>query len=270
MLRKVANRLGLEITRTPRPKTSWVKEIIQKTGRHLGFHIRYAREEEQVRREYEPITTYASYSPWNSDENFITLYDKIKDHTLVDIYRCYEIWSLVGQVSKLDQGSIIEVGTWKGGTGAILAKAATHFGIRENVYLCDTFEGVVKATDEDSVYTGGEHSDTSRELVESFLSDTVGVQNVTILQGIFPEETSEPIENRKFRLCHVDVDVYQSSKDVVDWVWERLVVHGIVVYDDYGYHECDGITKHVNEQMGMDDRLVFYNLNGHAVIVKLK
>ncbi len=48
-----------------------------------------------------------------------------------------------------------------------------------------------------------------------------------------------------------------------------MVPHGIVVYDDYGHFACDGITKHVEEQMELEDRIVLYNLNGHAVVIKL-
>jgi len=42
-----------------------------------------------------------------------------------------------------------------------------------------------------------------------------------------------------------------------------------MVYDDYGFEVCPGITRLVNEQMGMSDRIVFHNLNGHAIVLKL-
>jgi O-methyltransferase len=42
------------------------------------------------------------------------------------------------------------------------------------------------------------------------------------------------------------------------------------VYDDYGFEACDGITKYVEEQIACPDRLVMHNLNGHALIVKMK
>jgi len=265
----MASKFGVKITKRDKPKTSFFKETIQRLGAHLGYDIRYDRPEDDGPKEYDTIQTYASYSPWNTDPAFRDAYQKIRDYTLVDVYRCYEIWKLVEQVSKLKEGACIEIGTWKGGTGGIIAKSAELFGISDSVYLCDTFTGVVKAGSEDSVYEGGEHSDASRELVEDLLENILKVDNVKILQGIFPDDTSDKIENEKFRFCHIDVDVYQSSKDAVEWVWERLVPHGVIVYDDYGYHECDGITKHVEEQMNMEDRMVFYNLNGHAVIIKL-
>jgi O-methyltransferase len=47
-----------------------------------------------------------------------------------------------------------------------------------------------------------------------------------------------------------------------------MPVGGVVVYDDYGFLRCDGITRHVDEQRGRPDRRVIHNLNGHAVVVK--
>lgn len=44
---------------------------------------------------------------------------------------------------------------------------------------------------------------------------------------------------------------------------------GLIVYDDYGFEMCPGITRLVDEPMGMSDRTIFHNLNGHAVVLKL-
>jgi O-methyltransferase len=93
---------------------------------------------------------------------------------------------------------------------------------------------------------------------------------VTILEGIFPDQTAQLIEEERFRFCHIDVDVYDSAKGIVEWVWDKMVVGGIIVYDDYGFEACDGITKYVEEQIACPDRLVMHNLNGHALIVKMK
>ncbi len=47
------------------------------------------------------------------------------------------------------------------------------------------------------------------------------------------------------------------------------LVGAIVIYDDYGYANCAGITRHVEEQRGKQDRIILHNLNGHAIIIKL-
>lgn len=38
------------------------------------------------------------------------------------------------------------------------------------------------------------------------------------------------------------VDVYQSAKDIVEWAMPRLTRGGVVVFDDYGFRNCEGVT----------------------------
>ena len=147
---------------------------------------------------------------------------------------------------------------------------ASYAILKDPIYLCDTFFGVVKAGEKDGSYIGGEHADASREIVEDLLG-SLGVEpgQVEILEGIFPEDTGHLVQEQKFRFCHIDVDVYQSAKDVLEFVWPRLIPGGIVVFDDYGFSGTDGVTKLVNEMFSRPDRLVLYNLNGHAVLIKI-
>ena len=95
------------------------------------------------------------------------------------------------------------------------------------------------------------------------------LDNAEILEGIFHDDSSRYLGRHGFRSCHVDVDVYQSASDIVDWIWDRIVTGGVMVYDDYGFAGCDGITRFVNEQATAEHRLVIHNLNGHAIVVKI-
>jgi len=220
-------------------------------------------------QEYDPIFPIARYSPWNLDADFLKTYSVIRRNTLVDIYRCWELWTLLEQAAKLPDGAILEVGVWRGGTGALLARKATLLGLQAPTYLCDTFTGVVKAADRDTVYKGGEHADTSVEHVQSLLQ-SFGASQAKILKGIFPDETASLIPaGTTFRLVHVDVDVYQSAKDVLIWSWSRVLPGGIVVFDDYGDIGTTGVKQLVNESIPRPDRLVIHNLNGHGILVKV-
>jgi O-methyltransferase len=242
------------------------KKVLESIFRALGFNI-YIRKIPTEGFLYQPVFPAASYSPWLGDRAFLDTYAIIKQNTLVDQYRCFELWELVGQVKKLS-GAIIEIGVWQGGTGGLISKKATLEGINSNVYLCDTFEGVVKTGENDTVYVGGEHSDTSQQIVEKLLG-TLGTKNVKILKGIFPDDTEQLVVDSDFRLCHIDVDVYQSAKDILEWVWPKLVRGGIVVFDDFGFETCVGIAQLINEEKTKNDRTIIQNLNGHAIIVKL-
>ncbi len=255
-----ANRFGFDITRLPQSSPYIPSQIPPQISPQSSSMV----------MEYEPVKPLATYSPWNKDNQFQSLFASIEGFTLVDKYRCFELWKLVEQTAKLNSGSLIEIGVWRGGTGALIAKQAKNFGIRDSVFLCDTFSGVVKAGVNDSVYKNGEHADTSLQTVEELILKRMNLDNVELLAGIFPEQTGHLIEGLQFRFCHIDVDVYQSAKDIVEWIWNKMVPGGIIVYDDYGFSGCTGITKFVNEQIMIKDRFIIHNLNGHAIIVKLQ
>jgi O-methyltransferase len=207
------------------------------------------------------------YAPWLLDQAFALTYAKAKRNTLVDIHRCYEIYDLVREVSRVE-GNLIEVGVWRGGTAAIIASAAKRWKPASKVYLCDTFYGVVKAGCMDSTYKGAEHSDTSAAAVDSFLKE-LDLDNFEILEGIFPEETAMALPVGKIALCHIDVDVYQSAADIVAWVKPRMPRGAMIVFDDYGFYQCDGITRLVNELREDQGWMFIYNVNGHAILIKM-
>ncbi len=214
----------------------------------------------------------ANYAPWQGDEAFMKIYKQIKNNTLVDIYRCYELWQLVQKVQTLNaHAAVLEVGVWRGGTAGIMAQQLSNLKSTATIYLADTFTGVAKAGANDSFYTGGEHSDTSRHIVEDVLKNKCQYPHYKILKGIFPEDTANNIDaNEQFGLCHIDVDVYDSAKDILEWVWNKLIPVGVVVFDDYVFHTFTGVTKLVEEYRNHSDRQIIHNLNGHAIMIKLR
>jgi O-methyltransferase len=247
-----------------------LKRIVKSALRTAGLEVRQTRElpfrAPDIR--HAEMSPAATYSPWLSDEEFRTTYQAVGSNTLVDRYRCYELWQLTAEVAKLTAGDIIEIGVWRGGSGALVARKCQLVGIPNAVYLCDTFSGVVKAGSLDGTYRGGEHADTTKAAVLD-LCKQLHLDQVQILNGIFPDDTGHLVSDCRFRLCHIDVDVYRSASDIVEWIWPRMVPGGIIVYDDYGFHSCSGITRFVNEERMKQDRLVIHNLNGHAVVIKM-
>jgi O-methyltransferase len=212
------------------------------------------------------LVSWATYSPWLTDGDFLEDDAETGRRSLVDIYRRYELAQMVRQTSKVP-GDILEVGVWRGGTGCLMALTAQRIGSKATVFLCDTFVGVVKAGVNDIAWKGGEFSNTSKEMVEEFVKSK-NISNVVILPGIFPDETGDPIADRQFSLCHIDVDVYASAKDVFEWVWPRLSIGGVVIFDDYGFRGTRGVTLFANECSLLRTGVFVYNLNGHALMVK--
>lgn len=240
-----------------------LKSTINRTLRRVGYEIRSVG---RAGTAFEQIIPYSTYSPWNEDLEFQRLFQKIRPNTMTDLFRCHSLWKLVEQTAKIE-GALVEVGVWRGGSGAIIAKKAELCNIKDTVYLCDTFTGVVKASQLDEAYVGGEHANTSQETVQQLLAE-LSIENVKILKGIFPDETADQIKENKIRFCHIDVDVYQSAREVFEWIWPKLSVGGIIVYDDFGFEGLAGIRKHIQEVINQKNLVFIHNINGHGIIIK--
>ncbi|MCK5018019.1 MAG: class I SAM-dependent methyltransferase [Candidatus Peribacteraceae bacterium] len=244
------------------------KQSVQAIFRAMGYNI--SKVPPEPKGIYDWIRSdYSTYSPWIGDKCFKDLYKQIEFYTMVDIYRLYELWTLVPEIKHI-VGDVIEVGSWKGGSSGLLAHQIYRYAPGKTLHICDTFTGVVKCTNKDANYKDGQHNNASAKEVRDLLENKLGLYNYQIYEGTFPEDMYLKFHKEKFSLIHIDVDIHDSTKDCMDYLWPRLSVGGIVVYDDYGYHGTPGISSYVNSQRLMDDRLVIHNLNGHAIVVKLK
>ena len=214
---------------------------------------------------HEQIIPKATYAPWRDDDVFNRLLKLVHGATLVDKYRLYELYSLAASPSA-SGGDFLEVGVWKGGSAAILgARAEMLAGV--HLWLADTFTGVPAACcPHDTLYRGGEHADTTVVDVRRLLGEC-GVSNYEILVGRFPEDTGGVVTGKVFRFVHIDVDSYESAASVFRWVYPRVCRGGLIVFDDYGFWGCEGVTAFVNE-LRNEGITVIQNLNGHAIIPK--
>jgi len=210
-----------------------------------------------------PVHSYPYDAPWLTDREFSPLYEAIRHHTLVDRPRCYSLYLLLETIQRVP-GDVLEVGTWRGGTGGLFAARLPD----KTVYLADTFRGVVKSSPWEH-YKDKAHDDTSAELVEKFLRKDLGLKNVELLTGVFPEETGRRIQGKAFALVYLDVDVYRSTRDAFRYIWDQVSPSGIVAFDDYGMiSACGGVKAFVDEIRGDADKIFIHNLNGQAYIIK--
>lgn len=208
----------------------------------------------------------ATLAPWLSDAEFLRVFESVMNDTLLDAYRLFELWCLVEETSKIE-GNIVEVGVWRGGSGCLMAFKEKSLKNKGIIHLCDTFCGVVKAGVMDSGYRGGEHWNASSNMVKN-LARRLSLKNIAIHSGIFPDETGNAVIASPIRLLHIDVDVYKSAKDTVAFLWNRMPPGSVIVFDDYGFAGCEGVTKYVEELRRSLNAIFVHNLNGHAVFVK--
>ncbi|WP_131783512.1 TylF/MycF/NovP-related O-methyltransferase [Legionella gresilensis] len=246
-------------------KAKFSSNVRQVIASMLHFPLKFLIPKLRNYRDHSTLISNATYSPWRTDEQFLKVIQLVKSNTLLDNMRLYEIWQLANQVNHLP-GHAIEIGSWRGGSGCLIAHRLAQENKETKVFLCDTFRGIVKASKHDLFYQGGELA--SDEHVITDLVERIQLQNVTTLPGIFPEETGNQVKDYMFKFAHIDVDVYQSAHDAFEWLLPRLTHGAIVVFDDYGFFSTNGIRDYVDELQGRQDLKIIRNLNGQAVVIK--
>lgn len=224
------------------------------------------------------FSLHNSYAPWAQETHLSPVLRDIlpafyevtecSKYTLVDIYRFWTIYEALYSIKSI-KGDVLEVGVYRGGTAAFIAHILKHFCSPSHFYLCDTFSGVVKATQNDTAYKGGEHADTNVQCVEKLISKYLAHANFTILQGIFPEETAGMIQSNVFKFCHIDVDTYQSAADVFSYILPKMKENGIVIFDDYATQGLEGMTRFCNELKHRNDLITFHMFNGQFMVIKI-
>lgn len=220
---------------------------------------------------HQKIFPRATYSPWINDIKFQSAYQIAKNYTLIDEYRMYELYQLALQAAKLN-GDFLEVGVWRGGSSAMIQSAIKNLDSKNRFYIADTFKGVVKAGSVyDTKYKGGEHNDAKISDVKRLFKQ-IKLSEPKILVGIFPDEY-KTLDIKKIVFVHCDVDAYESTKDIIEWCIPKMVKGGVIVLDDYGFSSCEGVTSYVNfiaQDLLLRKNFRFiYNLNGHAILIKL-
>jgi len=135
-------------------------------------------------------------------------------------------------------GAAAELGVYKGGITRMLALMLPD----KRVIGFDTFAGLPALKHTIDYHTEGEYSAEFAE-VSKYLSD---LPNVELRQGVFPD-TTNGLHDEQFCLVHLDADFYESTRLALSFFWPKMVEGGIIVLDDYGWKNTEGVTKAVDD-----------------------
>lgn len=174
-------------------------------------------------------------------------------------YEAYTVYSVAKSQSKLD-GDMAEIGVFQGGSAKLICEAKEN----KKLHLFDTFEGLPELSDKDThfgmtYWKKNQFNDTSIESVKNYLSK---YENVFFYKGEFPS-TAGPVENARFSFVHLDVDLYQSTLDCLNFFYPRLVQGGIILTHDY---HTNGVRSAFDEFFS-DKKIPIVELPGSQCMV---
>lgn len=242
-----------------------LKEIFRSSLASVGLKGRKERRKHAKAGMIPDADLYCPlFSPWLGQGEFGRLYALAAPKTLVSRDRCYVLWSLLRQAMRIS-GDIWECGVYKGGTAAMMAAMVReHAEQKKKLFLFDTFKGMPETEAEKDWHEKGDFGDTSLEAVSRY----VGVDEFCVVrQGLIPD-TFKGLERAQIAFAHIDVDIYRSVLDCLDFIWPRLTVGGFVVCDDYGFSTCPGARAAVDEFFTAEACVPLCLPTGQAVVFK--
>ena len=146
-------------------------------------------------------------------------------------------------------GEIIEFGVYRGGSIISLAKCLKELKIKNKVvYGLDTFEGLPKSSTNDKVpnYYKGAMVENNLDKVKNILIENK-VDDVTFLiKGLF-QDTLKNLKDKKFCFAYVDCDLYEGTKQALEFLLPRTSKGGIIFIDDFYSSNWVGVKKAVLE-----------------------
>ena len=141
----------------------------------------------------------------------------------------------------------------------------------KNCHLFDSFEGMSDPTAEDLRQDGSTPwrkglLAATEVLLRNNLRDFASV--IQIHKGWIPARF-EDIEDERFCLVHIDVDLFEPTRDSVAFFYPRMVPNGIMVCDDYGFESCPGAKRAIDEFFHDKPEHVLHLPSGQCLIVKV-
>ena len=215
------------------------------------------------------------------DEKF----HQLNIHNIRDTLIWYE---KLNEISGI-KGCIVECGVGRGRSLLIIAALnkllSKEEGGARNIFAYDSFEGFPEPTKEDVSYRKPHKGEWSKspsgkytytpEFIKLVLTEADVLFedcNFTIKKGFF-NDTLKTFPEEPIALLHIDADLYQSYKDVLLNLYNKVVVGGIVVFDDFFADESNnerwpGARVAVTEFLGEEVKKLKVSSKGSFYLIK--
>ncbi len=200
---------------------------------------------------------------WKEDEFFLELYNEIKNQTVLNPNKLFELYQLAKSVQN-PEGDVAELGVFRGGSARLLAKLFNKYSPTKKILLFDTFQGLPTSDKNQDIFQKGGISITSYEEVQKYLQDC---PNIVIHKGLF-SETLPKIQNQHFCFVHVDADLYSSILECCDFFYPKMTKGGIILFDDYGNLCAPGAKSAVNEFFADKTEFPIWLSSGQCMVIK--
>ena len=141
----------------------------------------------------------------------------------------------------------------------------SFLNLKGRTILFDTFEGFLDKENlhKDDVFKYDGYNEL-KDIIKN-----LKLKNVNVFKKYFPVNIDQ-LKIKKIKLCHIDVNTYKSTKSCYEFVKDKIVKNGIIVFDDYGMHGVENVTRFINSIIKKDKKKFKFILNyfGQCILIK--
>lgn len=203
------------------------KQINKLLGHMAGIHI--SRAIDPCERKKKPIPMVASHAT-----------------------RLLYFFDLMLRIRGIE-GDIVECGIGAGRSLFYFCMLMRLFSEKRNYFGFDSFEGFPAPHQMDEPERTGVkkgHYNMSQDTVLTFLGnsgiDPVFIkERVHLIPGFFSESLSKASINR-IALLHLDVDLYSSYKETMEFFYPKVCRGGVIAFDEYQSEKYPGARKAID------------------------
>lgn len=189
-------------------------------------------------------------------------------HTMIGARRLKNLRTVVECVLRDGvPGDLLEAGVWRGGACIFMRGMLKAYGVFDRiVWACDSFEGLPPPNPERYPADTGDrlHSYTQlnvslEEVRGNFKRYGLLDDRVRFVKGWF-KDTLPTISIDTIAVLRLDGDMYESTSDGLQALYDKVPVGGFVIVDDYALPACQEAVADFRAARGITDPIL--NIDG--------
>lgn len=204
------------------------------------------------------------------DHVFLELWPQVADVAILHPLQALNIVERLDRALQQKQpGDVIECGIYQGATSVLMAKLMELRQSDKKLLLFDSFQGLPepdRRVDASTRFQKGAWA-ASRKDVEALLARYKVQQRCVMHEGWFSETLQKLQADQKFCFAYFDADLYASTVDCLQQVWQRMTPGSVAVFDDY-HHPSGGVRKALDAWVAETGELVHVGPASQCFVIR--
>jgi hypothetical protein len=200
---------------------------------------------------------------WWGNAEFNRYLERFDELSGLNTDRRWMLAELLRLVDDID-GDTAECGVFTGASSYLVCRANAQAKAGGKCHhMFDSFAGLSKPVECDGDHWTAGDLTCGLETVRANLAE---FRDVAYYPGWIPTRFAE-VADKRFSFVHIDVDLYEPTRDSIAFFYPRMAEGGVLVVDDYGCTTCPGATRAVDEVLASHPEKMLRCCSGGGFII---